>query len=259
METDAAVPPQQPWGDTSLQHLRCALQEFAAERDWQQYHTPRNLLLALVRLLSPTCLVRPNAAAAACSRPAQPLRTSSQVGEVGELSELFQWRGEVSTGLPGFTPAERRHVGESHPAAAVSLSVPSPCQCHCPLPVPLTGSKSCATAALRHFIAPTPRVKPWPALSAAGEELSDVLLYLVRLADACHVDLAEAVLRKLTKNADKYPAHRCRGSAAKYTAYAEGPEAAGAAGGSGDDPRDASAPAGCDERRRQEAAAAEPQ
>lgn len=39
----------QPWGDVSLQQLRVALQHFAAERDWGQYHTPRNLLLALVR------------------------------------------------------------------------------------------------------------------------------------------------------------------------------------------------------------------
>lgn len=27
-----------------------------------------------------------------------------QVGEVGEVSELFQWRGEVRRGLPSFTP-----------------------------------------------------------------------------------------------------------------------------------------------------------
>ena len=47
-----ALPPVssgQPWGDVSLQQLRAALQHFAAERDWGQYHTPRNLLLALVR------------------------------------------------------------------------------------------------------------------------------------------------------------------------------------------------------------------
>jgi dCTP diphosphatase len=46
-----------------------------------------------------------------------------------------------------------------------------------------------------------------------------VLIYLVRLADRCAVDLADAVLDKLAKNARKYPAEKCRGSAAKYTAY----------------------------------------
>lgn len=46
----APVPPEQPWEDTSLQQLRAALQHFAAERQWEQFHTPRNLLLALVRI-----------------------------------------------------------------------------------------------------------------------------------------------------------------------------------------------------------------
>lgn len=39
-----------------------------------------------------------------------------------------------------------------------------------------------------------------------GEELSDVLIYLVRLAERCHVDLPSAVVRKLQQNAEKYPA-----------------------------------------------------
>lgn len=32
--------------------------------------------------------------------------------QIGETGELFQWRGEVACGLPGFSPAERQHVGE---------------------------------------------------------------------------------------------------------------------------------------------------
>lgn len=36
-----------------------------------------------------------------------------------------------------------------------------------------------------------------------GQELSDVLLYLVRLADACHIDLGQAVTDKLAHNARK--------------------------------------------------------
>lgn len=39
-----------------------------------------------------------------------------------------------------------------------------------------------------------------------GEELSDVLLYLIRLADICDIDLADAATRKIEKNAVKYPA-----------------------------------------------------
>ncbi len=52
-----------------------------------------------------------------------------------------------------------------------------------------------------------------------GEEMSDVLLYLVRLADRCGVDLAAAVTAKMDKNAAKYPANECKGSSAKYHAY----------------------------------------
>mmetsp|Transcript_6990 Transcript_6990/g.21282 ORF Transcript_6990/g.21282 Transcript_6990/m.21282 type:complete len:302 (+) Transcript_6990:380-1285(+) len=50
--------------------------------------------------------------------------------------------------------------------------------------------------------------------------MADVLLYLVRMADKCGVNLSDAVLKKLAKNAEKYPANLARGNAAKYTAYA---------------------------------------
>lgn len=46
--------------NTDLIALQEELREFAANRDWEQFHTPKNLLLALV-------------------------------GEIGELAELFQW------------------------------------------------------------------------------------------------------------------------------------------------------------------------
>lgn len=39
-----------------------------------------------------------------------------------------------------------------------------------------------------------------------GEEMSDVLLYLVRLADFLDVDLSEASVRKMRLNAAKHPA-----------------------------------------------------
>lgn len=36
-----------------------------------------------------------------------------QVGEVGELTEIFQWRGDaVANGLVGFSSDDKRHVGE---------------------------------------------------------------------------------------------------------------------------------------------------
>ncbi|KAE8714506.1 dCTP pyrophosphatase 1 [Hibiscus syriacus] len=65
----------------SLEELKKRMAEFAKERDWDQFHSPRNLLLALV-------------------------------GEVGELSEIFQWKGEVERGLPDWEEEEKQHLGE---------------------------------------------------------------------------------------------------------------------------------------------------
>jgi dCTP diphosphatase len=47
----------------SLEQLRDVLREFAAERDWEQFHSPKNLAMALA-------------------------------AETGELLEHFQWLGE---------------------------------------------------------------------------------------------------------------------------------------------------------------------
>ena len=52
-----------------------------------------------------------------------------------------------------------------------------------------------------------------------GQEMSDILIYLVRLAEQCRVDLPTAVTKKFTLNAEKYPAHKAYGSMRKYTAY----------------------------------------
>ncbi|XP_022973046.1 dCTP pyrophosphatase 1-like isoform X1 [Cucurbita maxima] len=119
--------PEKTAKDVSLHELKDRLAEFAQVRGWEQYHSPRNLLLALV--INQT-------------------KNTLKVGEVGELSEIFQWKGEVERGLPNWSAAEREHL---------------------------------------------------------EEELSDVLLYLVRLADVCELDLGHAALSKIVKNANKYP------------------------------------------------------
>ncbi len=51
--------------EPSLERLRSIQTQFVNERNWQQFQTPRNILLALV-------------------------------GEVGELAEIFQWKGLYS-------------------------------------------------------------------------------------------------------------------------------------------------------------------
>ncbi|TCC64806.1 nucleotide pyrophosphohydrolase [Kribbella pittospori] len=47
----------------------------------------------------------------------------------------------------------------------------------------------------------------------AGEELADVLIYLVRLADVLDIDLADAALRKLRGSSARFPAEEVRGQA----------------------------------------------
>lgn len=46
---------------------------------------------------------------------------------------------------------------------------------------------------------------------AVGDEMCDVLMYLVSLANAMNIDLAEAVAGKMKKNDAKYPAEQARG------------------------------------------------
>lgn len=99
----------------TIQGLAERLREFAARRDWQPYHTPKNLVMALS-------------------------------GEVGELIEQFQW----------LTPEESEAIMAGN-AAAVE------------------------------------------------DELADVFIYLVRLADVLGVDLMRVALAKIERNELRFP------------------------------------------------------
>ncbi len=44
-----------------------------------------------------------------------------------------------------------------------------------------------------------------------SDEMADVLIYLINLADVADVDLEKAVLKKIEKNAKKYPADKAQG------------------------------------------------
>lgn len=62
-----------------VQNLSVALDKFATERSWEQFHSPKNLLLALT-------------------------------GEVGELAEIFQWMDDVEARSAGETAATSQAV-----------------------------------------------------------------------------------------------------------------------------------------------------
>ena len=115
------------WLDVT--RLADAVRAFAIERDWTQFHAPKNLAMALT-------------------------------GEVGELVEIFQWMTEDESRRAGSDPATAAHV---------------------------------------------------------RQELADVLIYLVRLADVLGVDLDAAVRDKLADNARRYPVETARGHNRKST------------------------------------------
>jgi NTP pyrophosphatase (non-canonical NTP hydrolase) len=104
----------------NLADLQATLRHFAAERDWQPFHTPKNLSTALMV-------------------------------EAAELAQVFQW----------MSPQESREAHLAH-------------------------------ASKQHI----------------GEEVADVLLYLLQVADHCQIDVSAAVRDKLARNALKYPPKR---------------------------------------------------
>lgn len=111
----------------TLDHLAQELRRFAAERDWEQFHSPKNLAISLAV-------------------------------EVGELLEHVQWGSDAEIAARLQSPDGRADV---------------------------------------------------------AEELADVLIYLVRLADVAGIDLLDAASAKLAANAARYPADEVRGSSAK--------------------------------------------
>jgi NTP pyrophosphatase (non-canonical NTP hydrolase) len=115
--------------NNNLNILKYRLREFADTRDWNQFHSPKNLSMALSV-------------------------------EVAELVEHFQW----------LTEEQSRNL-------------------------------------------------PQDKLEQVATELADTLLYLVRLADKLDVDLFSAAQSKIELNEKKYPVHKSRGNAKKYTEF----------------------------------------
>lgn len=113
----------------SLESVRKRLREFAAVRDWDQFHSPKNLSMALSV-------------------------------EASELVECFQW----------LTEEQSRSLNAEQ-------------------------------------------------LAAVTDEIADVQLYLIRLADKVGIDISVAIEQKIKKNEAKYPAEKVRGSSKKYSEY----------------------------------------
>ncbi len=50
-----------------------------------------------------------------------------------------------------------------------------------------------------------------------ADELSDILLYSILMANDLNIDIIKAADKKIDKNAKKYPADKVKGKAVKYT------------------------------------------
>ena len=49
------------------------------------------------------------------------------------------------------------------------------------------------------------------------EELADVMVYCIHMADALNVDISEIINKKMDKNEKKYPVEKAKGNSKKYT------------------------------------------
>ena len=99
-----------------IKNIQKQLSDFADERDWNQFHNPKNLAMALSV-------------------------------ESSELVEIFQW----------LTPEQAEAIMDSGESEHVK------------------------------------------------EEIADIMIYLIRLADKLDVDLESAVADKIIKNGEKHP------------------------------------------------------
>jgi NTP pyrophosphatase (non-canonical NTP hydrolase) len=111
-----------------LEGIHRELEHFVQERDWDQFHSLKNLSMALSV-------------------------------EASELVEIFQWVSEKDSNA----------------------------------------------------------VKNDPLMKARlEEELADIMTYLLRISSKAEINLEEAILKKIKKNALKYPVDLARGSSKKY-------------------------------------------
>lgn len=56
-------------------------------------------------------------------------------------------------------------------------------------------------------------------IEKVSEELADVFCYALQIAEKYNLDVKEIVMRKLAKNAEKYPVEKAKGVATKYNEF----------------------------------------
>jgi NTP pyrophosphatase (non-canonical NTP hydrolase) len=112
----------------NLNDIQQKLSQFAEDRNWDQFHSPKNLSMALA-------------------------------AEVAELLEIFQW----------LTEQQSKDIINSE-----------------------------------------------NEITLVKEEIADIFIYLIRLADKLNIDIEKEVLSKIALNEKKYPIDLSKNNAIKY-------------------------------------------
>lgn len=113
--------------DSNIIDLQKKVAKFRDDRDWKQFHTPKDLAMSVAI-------------------------------EAAELMECFQWKSKED---------------------------------------------------IENYICKNESIK-------ITEEMADVLIYLLNLADILNIDIAQALIDKLDKNDKKYPVEKAKGKSTKY-------------------------------------------
>ena len=114
--------------ENKFEKLKVIVREFTKQRDWEKFHSPKNLIMSLFK-------------------------------EIGELSEIFQWKKEELSFKNNLTTEEIENI---------------------------------------------------------KDELSDILIYLIRISDVLDIDIISSSFKKIEKNRVKYPIEKSKGKSTKY-------------------------------------------
>jgi NTP pyrophosphatase (non-canonical NTP hydrolase) len=111
--------------ESKFEELSARIEEFVKDRDWEQYHNPKNLSMAIAV-------------------------------EAAELLEIFQWLSPDECDRDVLSQEQKNNI---------------------------------------------------------ADELADIIIYVVRMAQVLNIDVLEAVERKIEKNELKYPVEQIKGKA----------------------------------------------
>ena len=189
---------------TTLNEVMGDQRAFAVERDWGQFHTPKNLAMALGGEFGELAV----AVADAFSSPGVRVNLAVLEPVTSEIADvtlyLLRLFDVLEFPLPYGTVHERVGRSPTDQSLPVFDSLAN-----------LAGS----IGSILEFWQWTDSSNSSHASAGIEVRLAAALRDLMRLADLVGVDLARVARAKLLKNAERYPVDKSYGSSAKYTQH----------------------------------------